>query len=140
MLEINPSLVISTAIVFLILIAVLNSLLYKPMLKFLDDRNTFIKNKEDSVNKNNNDLGVYEQEIQSIISNARNEANAIKQEALNSAKALAQDEIKQKKLHIEEEYIKFTEELNSKKDTLKNELMLKIPELKEILNNKIARI
>ncbi|AQW86408.1 ATP synthase, F0 complex, b' subunit [Campylobacter pinnipediorum subsp. caledonicus] len=140
MLEINPSLVILTAIIFLILIAVLNSLLYKPMLKFLDDRNTFIKDKEDSVNKNNSDLGVYEQEIQSIISNARNEANAIKQEALNSSKTLAQAEIKQKKLHLEEEYLKFTEELNSKKDALKNELMLKVPELKEILNNKIARI
>ena len=39
MLEIDVPLMLLTAIVLFVLIAILNPLLYKPMLKFIDDRN-----------------------------------------------------------------------------------------------------
>ena len=42
MLEINLPLVVLTAVIFLGLIAVLNSILYKPLLNFIDARNDAI--------------------------------------------------------------------------------------------------
>ena len=84
MLEINLPLVVLTAVIFLGLIAVLNSILYKPLLKFIDARNDAIKNDEESASKNTSDLGVYEAQIEQLIATARNEAGKIKQEAINA--------------------------------------------------------
>ena len=58
MLEIDVPLVVLTATFFVILIAILNPLLYKPMLKFIDDRNASIKNDEENTSKNTIDLGL----------------------------------------------------------------------------------
>lgn len=140
MLEINPPLVILTAVVFLALIAILNPLLYKPMLKFIDDRNESIRRDEESVSKNINDLSVYETEIQAIISNARNEANKIKNDALIAAKQLAQDSIATKRASLELEYDEFMKNLNIQKDELKESLISKIPELRNTLDSKLTRI
>ena len=49
MLEIDLPLVALTAVVFLALIAILNSVLYKPLLGFVDKRNQDVKNDEDSI-------------------------------------------------------------------------------------------
>lgn len=140
MLEINPPLVILTAIVFLALIAILNPLLYKPMLKFIDDRNESIKNDEESASKNISDLGAYEIEIQTILSNARAQANKIRQDAITTARHLAQDELTSRKNALEAEYEDFLHSLNSQKDELKIALGSKVPELKSILDNKLLRI
>ncbi|MDL0088907.1 FoF1 ATP synthase subunit B' [Campylobacter gastrosuis] len=140
MLEINPPLVVLTAIVFLGLIAILNSLLYKPMLKFIDERNASIKADEESVSQNANDLGAYEAQIQSIIADARSEANKIKQEAIDAAKNAAADEISSKKTALEAEYTQFLNALNAQKDELKASLLVKLPELKTALNGKLSRI
>lgn len=140
MLEINPSLVILTAVVFLGLIAILNPLLYKPMLKFIDDRNASIKSDEDSANKNVSDLSVYEAEVQSILQNARNEAGKIRQEAFNAAKNAAAKEIEAKRSALEASYESFLSTLNVQKDELKANLSQKMPELKTALSEKLVRI
>ncbi|MGG7047594.1 MULTISPECIES: FoF1 ATP synthase subunit B' [unclassified Campylobacter] len=140
MLEINPSLVILTAVVFLGLIAILNPMLYKPMLKFIDERNASIKNDEESASKNVSDLSVYQAEAESIIQNARNEANKIRQEALNAAKGVALKEVEAKRSVLEADYNAFLSTLNAQKDELKASLSSKLPELKSVLNDKLVRI
>ena len=116
MLEIDVPLMLLTAVVFLVLIAILNSLLYKPMLKFIDDRNASIKNDEESTSKNASDLSVHEKEIEEIILNARTEANKIRQEALNLAKEESLKEINAVKSSLEADYNEFLNALSSQKD------------------------
>lgn len=140
MLEINPSLVILTAVVFLGLIAILNPLLYKPMLKFIDERNASIKNDEESASKNVSDLSAYEAEVDSIIQNARNEAGKIRQEALSAAKAVALKEVESKRVALETDYEAFLGALNAQKSELKANLSSKLPELKSVLSEKLVRI
>ncbi|CAD7287599.1 ATP synthase subunit b' [Campylobacter majalis] len=140
MLEINPSLVVMTAIVFLGLIAVLNTLLYKPLLKFVDERNASIKADEESASKNASDLGVYEAEINSIIAQARNEANKIRQDALNSAKSISANEVNAKKAELQSDYERFLDDLNVKKAALKADLLSKLPDLKGVLDTKLVRM
>ncbi|MBR6612793.1 MAG: F0F1 ATP synthase subunit B', partial [Campylobacter sp.] len=67
MLHIDPPLLLITLVIFLGLIFVLNSILYKPLLGFIDDRNKSIKNDEESVSKNASDTGNYEAQIEKII-------------------------------------------------------------------------
>lgn len=78
MLEIDLPLVALTAVVFLALIAILNSVLYKPLLGFVDKRNQDVKNDEDSISKNTSDLSVFEAQVEQILSAARAEAGKIR--------------------------------------------------------------
>ena len=140
MLEIDVPLVVLTAIVFVILIAVLNPLLYKPMLKFIDDRNASIKNDEENTSKNTSDLGLYEAQIEDIILKARSEANKIKQDALNLAKDEAAKEIEAKRASLETDYADFINALNVQKGELKSEIASKLPQLQSVLSAKLASI
>ena len=140
MLEIDVPLVVLTAIVFVIIIAFLNPLLYKPMLKFIDDRNASIKNDEENTSKNTSDLGLYEAQIEDIILKARSEANKIKQDALNLAKDEAAKEIETKRASLETDYADFINALNVQKGELKSELVSKLPQLQSVLSAKLASI
>lgn len=140
MLEINLPLVVLTAVIFLGLIAVLNSILYKPLLKFIDARNDAIKNDEESASKNTSDLGVYEAQIEQLIATARNEAGKIKQEAINAAKDAAAKIVSEKRGVLEADYDAFIQNLNSQKSDFRADLQQKLPELQAALKAKLARI
>ncbi|RAZ38213.1 FoF1 ATP synthase subunit B' [Campylobacter hyointestinalis] len=140
MLEINLPLLTVTVVIFLGLIFVLNSILYRPLLRFIDDRNISIKNDEESVSKNASDIGAYQADIERIISSARAEANSIKQTALNLAKDEAAKKIQAKKETLESEYELFSKDLISRKNELKSMLLAKLPEFKSSLSIKLSKI
>ena len=140
MLEVDLPLVILTAVVFLGLIAILNSILYKPLLQFIDSRNKAIKNDEESASKNTSDLSMHEAEIEQIILAARNEAGKIKQEALNVAKESAAKIVGQKRATLEVDYEAFMQNLQAQKDEFKADLAAKLPDLKNALKMKLAKI
>ncbi|AGZ82333.1 FoF1 ATP synthase subunit B' [Campylobacter fetus] len=140
MLQIDLPLLLITVVIFLGLIFVLNSILYKPLLKFIDDRNRSIKQDEDSVSKNANDASTYKAEIERIILDARAEANVKKQAALTRAKEEAAKKIEAKKATIESEYEIFAAGLAAKKSELKTMLLEKLPEFKNSLAGSLSKI
>lgn len=140
MLEIDLPLVILTAVVFLGLIFILNSVLYKPLLGFIDARNNAIKIDEDSTSRNASDLALYESEIEKILSAARSEAGKIRQDAINLAKDLASKLISEKKAILEADYNLFIQNLQSNKDELSENLYSKLPEFRSALKSKLSRI
>lgn len=140
MLEIDLPLVILTAVVFLGLVVILNSMLYKPLLNFIDSRNEMIRSDEESASKNTSDLSVHEAEIEQMILAARSEAGKIKQEALNAAKESAAKIIAQKRATLEADYEAFMQNLQTQKDEFKADLAAKLPDLKNVLENKLAKI
>jgi len=140
MLEIDLPLVALTAVVFLALIAILNSFLYKPLLGFVDKRNQDVKNDEDSISKNTSDLSVFEAQVEQILSAARAEAGKIKQDALNAAKEAAGKITAEKRAELEVDYDAFVQNLKAQKNEFKVELMNSLPELRSALKSKLARI
>ena len=140
MLEINLPLVVLTAVIFLGLIAVLNSILYKPLLKFIHARNDAVKNDEESASKNTSDLDVYEAQIEQLIAAARSEAGKIKQEAINAAKDAAAKIVSEKRGVLEADYDAFIQNLNAQKSDFRADLQQKLPELQAALKAKLARI
>ena len=140
MLEIDLPLVALTAVVFLALIAILNSVLYKPLLGFVDKRNQDVKNDEDSISKNTSDLSVFEAQVEQILSAARAEAGKIKQDALNAAKEAAGKITAEKRAELEVDYDAFLQNLKAQKNEFKAELMNSLPELRSTLKSKLARI
>ena len=140
MLHIDPPLLLITLVIFLGLIFVLNSILYKPLLGFIDDRNRSIKNDEESVSKNANDVGSYEAEIDRILNDARAEAQAKKHAALNEAKEKAATRVAIKKESLEADYNSFMAGLADRKAELKSNLAAKLPELKSTLAGSLSKI
>ena len=140
MLEIDLPLVALTAVVFLALIAILNSVLYKPLLGFVDKRNQDVKNDEDSISKNTSDLSVFEAQVEQILSAARAEAGKIKQDALNAAKEAAGKITAEKRAELEVDYDAFVQNLQAQKNEFKVELMNSVPEFRSALKSKLARI
>ncbi|MBO7155373.1 MAG: F0F1 ATP synthase subunit B' [Campylobacter sp.] len=140
MLHIDPPLLLITLVIFLGLIFVLNSILYKPLLGFIDDRNKSIKNDEESVSKNASDTGNYEAQIEKIIGDARAEAQAKKHAALSEAKERAATKVAIKKESLEADFDSFMAGLADRKAELKSNLTAKIPELKSTLAGSLSKM
>lgn len=140
MLHIDPPLLLITLVIFLGLIFVLNSILYKPLLGFIDDRNKSIKNDEESVSKNASDTGNYEAQIEKIIGDARAEAQAKKHAALSEAKERAATKVAIKKESLEADFDNFMAGLADRKAELKSNLTAKIPELKSTLAGSLSKM
>lgn len=140
MLDIHLPLMLFVLVLFLILLVLLNSMLFQPLLKFMDDRNHSIaKNLEaaKSFSGNSDELNAKAEEN---IGNAKNEAAAIRQKAIDEQKLLAASKVEQKQNELNEEYQNFIQKLASDKENIKRELLSQMPLFKESLKAKFSKL
>jgi len=140
MLDISPILLLSSAVVFLIVLARLNSCLYTPLLKHMDERDESIKNDLELAKNNAANVDEMYNEASKIIANAKKEASSIRQSAYDEAKTLGTKKVNDFKSELEAKYIAFTNELNSEANSLKLSLVNELPVYKAQLNTKISSI
>ena len=140
MLDISPILLLSSGLVFLLVLARLNSCLYKPLFKHMDERDNQIKT--DMVNAKNNaaDVNGMLEEANSIIAQAKKEALSIREKAKFDAIEIADDKIANIKARIENQYNDFTKALDLEKVTLEASLVSNMPLFKEGLKAKLSSI
>ncbi|MDR0666649.1 MAG: F0F1 ATP synthase subunit B' [Campylobacteraceae bacterium] len=140
MLDMNLSLLLSTVALFLILLVVLNKILYKPLLDFIDNRNSLIRKDLEGAAKNADDIGIYHDEANQIILDAKNKAAAKRIELLTSARIDANKKLEAKKSKLEAEYNEFIKTLESEKVELKNALRSQMPLFREAIKAKLGKI
>ena len=140
MLEISLPALIFTVIVFLGLIYILNIMLYKPLLSFMDSREAMIQKDAEEAKQNALDVDSDRAEITKILDEARSQAAKIKQLSLDKAKENAEVAIAAKKSELEADFGKFVEKLGKEKTELKKDLQDKIPEFKSSLKSALAKI
>ncbi len=140
MLDISPELLLSTLVVFLILIAVLNSWLYSPLLAFIQKRDEDIQNDLSKAGSNDKEIKELLEKAQSIVDNAKLEAAAIREKVIADAKELAESRIEAKKATLAKEYEEFERSLEQKSIELKNDLLGQVPVFKEALKLKFNQI
>ncbi|WP_200762439.1 FoF1 ATP synthase subunit B' [Nitrosophilus alvini] len=140
MLDISISLVLLTAILFFILVAVLNSWLYKPLLGFMEERSESIKRDLENASKNTSGSAELKKEAEEILARAKSEAMAIKQSALNEAKALGQSKVDAKKAELMKEYEDFKASLKEEEESLKSALISQMPLFREALKAKFSKL
>jgi len=125
---------------FLTLLVLLNNMLFQPLLKFMDDRdNSIAKDLKaaKSLSGNTDELNAKAEEN---ISNAKNEAAAIRQNAIDAEKALAAEKVESKQSELVKEYAKFAEQLDAEKESLKKALLSQMPLFKESLKAKFSKL
>ncbi len=138
--DIALSTMLATAVIFLAVIFILNVLLYKPLLKFMDERAVSIDNDEKKVKDNFEEMTNFGEELTKIRQDTRDEINAIKQKATAQARSLADEEIQKKKDELEQKMQAFTTQLLQEKNELEHELKLRLPLWQESLRKKIKEL
>lgn len=131
---------LATAVIFLAVIFILNVLLYKPLLKFMDERAVSIDNDEKKVKDNFEEMTNFGEELSKIKQDTRDEINAIKQKATAQARSLADEEIQKKKDELEQKMQAFTTQLLQEKNELEHELKLRLPLWQESLQKKLKEL
>lgn len=140
MLDISPLLLVSTAVVFLILIAVLNSMLYKPLFTFMEKRDLDIQNGLAEVGSNDTEIDTLNATAQSIISEARLQAAAEREKVIADAKKAAEAELSAKRAELAKAYESFEAELAREREALLGSLNAQAPAFTEAVSAKMNQI
>jgi F-type H+-transporting ATPase subunit b len=134
------TLILLTTAIFLVLLFILNKILYKPLLNFMDNRDAFIKKDLEDATKNSEDTSVYYAKANKIILDAKNKAAKERADLLAKAKIDFENRIKEKKEKLEAEYGEFVKTLEKEKKELRNALNGQLPLYKEAIKAKLSKI
>lgn len=138
--DVHFSIMLATFVIFLALMFILNTLLYKPLLNFIDERGASISNDEEKVKQNFEEASNFSEELEKIKQATREEIASIKQKTINEARNKAEEEIKQKRLELEQKMESFYTELSKEKEELEQELKLRLPLWQEALKNNLKNV
>ncbi|OHD97668.1 MAG: F0F1 ATP synthase subunit B' [Sulfurimonas sp. RIFCSPHIGHO2_12_FULL_36_9] len=140
MLDINPILLVATLIVFLTLIAVLNSSLYKPLFAYMSKRDEDIKKDLEKVGSNDDEINSLESKAQTIIVNAKLEASALREKVIADARELAESKLEAKRAELASQYLEYEQSLARAREQLASDLKSQIPLFKEAVKAKFSQI
>jgi len=119
MLDIQPSLLAFEIVTFLLLVAILNQILYKPMLSFIEERNSNLKADAGLADAQESEREALITEANKLLADAKAEAAQIRHKAIAAAKAEAETKINAVKESVKTEVANFSSELTAQKAELK---------------------
>ncbi|QKF73832.1 ATP synthase, F0 complex, b' subunit [Aliarcobacter faecis] len=140
MLDISPVLLLSSGIIFLLVVARLNSCLFKPILKHMDERSASIKKDMEDAKSNSSDVDGLLAEANDIIAKAKKEAAIIREQAYKEAKDSADVKLASAKLNLEAKSAEFAKNLQEETQALRDSLLSSMPQFNESLKNKLSSI
>lgn len=140
MLDIHLPLMLFVLALFLFLLVVLNKMLVQPLVKFMDDRDNSIAKDLEAAKGLSGNSGELNAKANENISNAKNEAAAIRQKAVDDEKTLSASKVETRQSELNKEYGNFVEKLATEKESLKNALLSQMPLFKESLKAKFSKL
>lgn len=139
-ITLNPYLMLLVFITFMVLIYLLNQWLFKPVLAFMSNRESFIEREMTNTQNYKGEIEKIEQEIEQTLSLARKEGAQILEQATKEAKTMYEDKINAKKAENENKLAQCKNELEEQKSQLYTELVGQLPVFKAALNTKLKQI
>jgi F-type H+-transporting ATPase subunit b len=140
MLDISPILLLSTIIVFLALIAVLNSWLYRPLFAYMEKRDADIKRDLDEVGSNDSEIAALKAEARSIVDEAKRAVSESREKVIADAKELVNSKIDAKRTELASEFSNFEKSLGEEREQIKVALLSQVPLFKEAVKAKFSQI
>ncbi len=125
------------AIQFLLLMVLLNALFFKPLMKALDDRDSYIRsnqadaqerlaNAERLAKQYEDELAASRREAQAIVANAQNEAQQIAAQRLAAAQQEAQAQREQAQRELDQQKAEAMQSLEQQVETLSRQILDKV--------------
>jgi F-type H+-transporting ATPase subunit b len=140
MLDLHLPLMLFVLVLFLVLLVVLNNMLFKPLITFMDDRKSSIDKDLEAAKNVNSNIDEINNQIDEILQHAKAKATSIKMKAIEDEKTVAVSRVETKQQELDTMYEKFLGELATSKENLKNELMSQMPLFKESLKAKFSKL
>jgi len=140
MLDLNLGLMLFVLVIFFSLLFLLNHTLYKPLLKFMDDRDNSIADDLKNAKEMAGNSDELHAKADATLADAKAEANIVREKAVNEAKALADSKIESKTKELDSKYQSFVDELANNKEELKKSLSTQLPLFKESLKAKMGNL
>ena len=140
MLDLNPGLMLFVLVIFFSLMFLLNQMLFQPLLKYMDDRDKSIADDLQNAKEmsgNNDELNA---KADTVLANAKAEANIVREKATTEAKSLADSKIESKTKELDSQYQLFLGELSESRDELTKSLSEQMPLFKESLKTKMSNL
>jgi len=131
---------LTVAVVFMVLLILLNSWLYQPLMAFMDERDKSIRKDLESINSNTNEIDELKAKTEEVIANAKSEAATLRKRTIEESKLLSEEKIEAKKQELEKKYSEFLASLKKEEEKLKSELLSQMPLFKESLKAKFSQI
>lgn len=140
MLDLHIDLIAITFISFIALIFLLNKILYKPLLGFVDRRDSSMRDDISNASKNLGDIGDAESEISSNLEEARRKADNLRQEATREALEYQEEQVEVLRKELDTKYDEFLVSLSKEKDSCRESILSKVPLLRENFDKKLSSI
>lgn len=140
MLDISPVLLLSSGVIFLLVLARLNSCLFKPLLNHMDERTASISKDLEDAKSNGANVDGMIAEANNTIANAKKEATAIREQAYKEAKESADAKLASAKSNLEARSAEFAKNLQDETKVLRDSLVSTMPQFNESLKAKLSSI
>ena len=140
MLDISPVLLLSSGVIFLLVLARLNSCLFNPLLKHMDDRTASISKDLEDAKSNGANVDGMIVEANNVIAEAKREAAAIREQAYKEAKESADAKLASAKSNLEAKSAEFAKNLQDETKALRDSLVSSMPQFNESLKAKLSSI
>jgi len=140
MLDISLSVMAIVAVIFFITMFFLKIWLFEPLVKFMDEREAKLKKEMELISQNTEDTKKLQEEINTILQLARDDARKTIENARLKAKEEA-DRLKAIKIkEIEEAKEALRDELRVEKEKILNELLKEKDAIKSLIENKLRNV
>ncbi|WP_277640694.1 FoF1 ATP synthase subunit B' [Wolinella succinogenes] len=139
-LSVNPLLMLLVLVIFLTSAYLLNRWLFKPLLTFMDNRSISIKSDLQNIQSNSSEVASLNAEAERVLSQAKAEANLIREKAMESARAVAEQKISAKRDELEKKKREFMVGLEEEGVMLRNSLLSQMPLYRESLKAKLSQL
>jgi len=140
MLDINLSLMAVMLLVFFVMLYQLNKALYKPLLKFMDDRDAAIAKDMDAARNMSGNTNELQAKAQANMNEAKAVAAKLRQDVMEEGKTETAEAVVQKQTELEKMHADFSAKLEEEKVVLQNSLLSQIPLIKEGLKAKFSQL
>lgn len=140
MLDINLGLLLFVAVLFLALVYILDKMLYRPLLTFMDQRDETIAKDLATTKALGSEAEEALQQAHDTIAKAKAEAMEIRETAREKAKTKAASMVAAVEEEIQVQYETFTQKLAEERSALKQSIEANLPKYQDAIQNKLKQI
>jgi len=140
MLDINLSLMVVMLVIFFVMLCRLNKTLYRPLLRFMDDRDAVIAKDMDAARNMSGNTEELQAKAQANLNEAKAIAGKLRQDAVEEGKTKAGEAMARKQAELDKMQERFSVKMEEEKVVLENALLSQIPLVKESLKAKFSQL
>lgn len=121
-LELNLQLMLLVFVTFMLLILILNTCLYRPILELLKKREALLGEDAKDLQEQRNEIAKLKVETEKVLAEARDQAKKIKDLATLEAQGVYEEKLNRSKAEIGNRFLNAQRELDHKREQIKEEL------------------